>query len=683
MRAGLCVGWVGVAAWALGGCAGRGTADDQGERAGAGASLATEPAARRDAPAGPTSDAAFRQPFGFEGTNIFAPLAWPDPDAARTGAGAPGPGYWQQRVDYRIDARLHEAERSVSGVATVTYHNNSPDTLDYLWVHLEQNLFRADSNGALTKEPGSRFGYQEGFHGGYEIAYVRSGGQSLEMHVYDAMGRIDIPGEIGPGEEYTFEIAWEFRVPPFGADRLAVEEVEQGTIFEIAQWFPAVAVYDDVDGWNTMGYLGQGEFYTNFGDYEVAITAPRSHVVVSSGVLQNPGEVLTEGARRRYEAALASDETVTIRGAEEVAEAASWPAGEGDLTWRFLAEDVRTFAWASSSAFIWDGAGLDVPGSALAPDGRVFVQAVYPKEGAETWGEAVRYAQHSIGFNSEMWHPYPYPVAVNVNGRVGGMEYPGIVFCGGRQSDRGLYGVTDHEFGHNWFPMLVNTDERRYAWMDEGFNSFVNIYTTQDFWGERRESGRGTASDVLENQSQPNQQPMMTYPDNIWRGRLGYLAYGKPAAALWQLREFVLGHERFDRAFREYIERWAFKHPQPSDFFRTMEDVAGMDLAWFWRGWFYSTATLDQAVTGVEHADDGSWVYVDLESRDAMVMPVRMEVEYGDGTTELRDLPVEIWTTTNAWTAGWDPEGRRVVRVTVDPGAILPDMERSNNEWRE
>ncbi len=501
------------------------------------------------------------------------------------------------------------------------------------------------------------------------------------MQVYDTMGRIDLEQPIAPGETFTFEIAWRFNIPPFGADRLGMDDVEDGTVFEIAQWFPAVAVYDDVHGWNTDGYLGQGEFYTNFGEYEVRITAPRSHIVVSSGLLQNADEVLTPEAHERYARALASDETVAIRSAEEVGDASSWPEGEGPMTWNFSARQVRTFAWASSEAFIWDAAGVDIPGSALTPDERVFVQATYPKEGIGTWADAVQMARHSIAFNSQMWSPYPYPVAINVNGTVGGMEYPGIVFCGARRSARSLYGVTDHEFGHTWFPMLVNTDERRHAWMDEGFNTFINIYTRSDYWESEADGGRGSARSIANRMRSDKQQPMMSFPDQIWRGRLGYLAYGKPAAALWQLREVVLGHERFDRAFHTYIERWAFKHPQPSDFFRTMEDVAGADLSWFWRGWFYSTATLDQAVVGVEHNEEKGWVFVDIENRRDMVMPVSFEVEYDDGSVEVRWLPVEVWATTNAWTAGWNPKGRRVVRVTLDPEGMLPDMDEANNEW--
>lgn len=635
----------------------------------------------RSAPAGPTSDEGFRDPFGFQGSNMFAPLEWPDPDEVRNGAGAPGHEYWQQRVDYVIDATLDADAESISGRATVTYHNNSPDTLEYIWLHLEQNLFKEESVGSLSKEPGSRFGYREGFQGGYSIRSVTWNGDDMDLFVYDTLGRLELPRPIGPGERFSFEIEWSFNIPPFGADRLAVEQVEQGKVFQLAQWFPAVAVYDDVHGWNTKAYLGQGEFYSNFGDYTVSITAPRSHVVVSSGVLRNPEEVLSEEALGRYAMALASEETVTIRGADEVGDPSNWPAGEGALTWRFRAANVRTFAWASSDAFIWDGSGLRVPGSALAPEGLVFVQAVYPVEGQELWSDAVEMARHSIDFNSRQWHPYPYPVAINVNGRVGGMEYPGIVFCRNRTSERGLYGVTDHEFGHTWFPMMVNTDERRYAWMDEGFNSFINIYTKTDYFGDPGENARGSAGRTRDRMLQDNQQPMMTFPDNIWRGRLGYTAYGKPAAALALLREYVLGEERFDRAFRAYIDRWAFKHPQPSDFFRTMEDVAGTDLAWFWRGWFYSTATLDQAVVNVEHDED--WVYVDLENRSDMVMPVRLEVEYDDGTVERRDLPVEIWATTDQWTAGWNPGDRQIVRVRLDPDAMLPDTDAENNVWEK
>lgn len=643
----------------------------------------------RNASWGPTADNGFRDPFGFQGGSIFDKIDWPTPNAYRAASGAPGHAYWQQQVDYTINTTLNTDARSVAATATVTYHNNSPDALDHVWLHLEQNLFRPDSIGSLANEPESRFGYREGFEGGYRISTLRSEGSDLDMQVYDTMGRIDLPSPIMPGEIWTFEIAWEFNIPPFGADRMAIQDNEQGPTFEIAQWFPAVANYDDVHGWNTLGYLGQGEFYTNFGNYDVHITAPRDHIVVSSGILQNPGEVLTPTLQQRLTDAWTSEDTIAVRSAEEVGEASSWPEGDGPLTWHFKSQQMRTFAWASSANFIWDAASIANPGGAYTNEARVLIEAVYPKEAQEGWSEAVEMARHSIAFNSKMWYPYPYASATNVHGSVGGMEYPGIVFCGARRGGRGLYGVTDHEFGHNWFPMLVNSDERRYAWMDEGFNSFINMFAAPDYYGQEPSNRRNQSR--RRRAGRANQQPIYTYPDRMWRGRLGYLAYGKPAAGLYLLRENILGHERFDAAFKTYIDRWAFKHPQPADFFRTMEDVSGMDLAWFWRGWFYTTAEVDQAVARVEQLEDFDgqeegnqpWVFIDLENLGDAVMPVWLEVTYDDGTIERRNLPVEIWTTTNTWTAGFNPGTKKVTAVTLDPDGVLPDVNRRNNVWPE
>jgi Peptidase family M1 domain len=667
------------------GCAGTKTVDTNDNADSDPADIARH--ARRAA-WGPTSDAGFREPFGFQGKSIFDELNWPTPNNQRAGSGAPGAEYWQQQVDYAIEARLDTETKSIEASAIVTYHNNSPDALDYVWLHLEQNLFRPDAIGALANEPESRFGYRDGVEGGYNISSLTANGADLDLQVYDTMGRIDLPEPIQPGQVWSFEISWRFIMPEFGADRMAMTKVEDGTIYELAQWFPAVAKYDDVHGWNTLGYLGQGEFYTDFGDYDLKVTVPHDHIVVTSGLLQNAGDVLTQTQRDRLAEAADSEETVAIRTADEVTDPASRPEGDGELTWHFVGKQMRTFAWASSASFIWDAATIE-SGAPMSADGTTLVQAVYPKEAQDNWKDAVEFAAHAIAFNSEQWAPYPYPSATNVHGRVGGMEYPGIVFCGARNSSRGLYGVTDHEFGHNWFPMMVNSDERRYAWMDEGFNSFINMYTTADYYerdvSNRRNRGRRRRL------VGGHQQPIMTYPDRMWRGRLGYLGYGKPAAGLFLLREFVLGHERFDRSFRTYIDRWLFKSPQPADFFRTMEDASGMDLAWFWRGWFYTNATLDQGIVGVEQlADydgkaegDQPWVFVDLVNNDEMVMPVRMEVTYDDGSMERRDLPVEIWTTSNQWTTGWNPGSRTVTRVVLDPDKVLPDTDRDNNAWGE
>jgi aminopeptidase N len=294
--------------------------------------------------------------------------------------------------------------------------------------------------------------------------------------------------------------------------------------------------------------------------------------------------------------------------------------------------------------------------------------------------------RHSIGHYSQMWYPYPWPSAINVNGIVGGMEYPGIVFCRARTDERALFGVTDHEFGHQWFPFIVNTDERRHAWMDEGFNSFINIYSNREWWNDDQAfRGNRSPSGIGQSMSQPNQQPIVTRPDFIYGRNLGYLAYGKPAVGLYLLREEILGPDLFDRAFKAYINRWAFKSPQPSDFFRTMEEVSGTDLGWFWLGWFYGTGTLDQGVSKVEQetAADGTpgWVRTTLTTSGGVVMPVEFEVTYTDDTTERRRLPAEVWATTDAWMAGWEPQGRRVRTVVIDPDESFPDINRANNRW--
>lgn len=629
--------------------------------------------------AGPTTDEGFRTPDAQGGT-IFSPLDLPAPTSIRLGSGAPGPDYWQQRADYVIDTTLDDDARRVTGRARITYHNHSPHTLDFLWLHLEQNLFREGSDGSLSTVRGSRFGFREGFEGGYDITRVEAGGRPLELVVHDTMGRIDLPVPLAPGGVFQFEIDWAFNIPPYGADRMGLEEVSQGVVFELAQWFPAVAVYDDVHGWNTLPYLGAGEFYTNFGDYELNITAPRDHIVVATGELTNPRDVLTPAQADALARALGSDTTVTIRSAEEVGSVASRPTGAGPLTWRFRAEDVRTVAWASSDAFIWDAAGVTVD----RPTGpaRVLCQAAYPVEGRELWSRNVQATRHTIGFYSDFVYPYPYPTAINVNGIVGGMEYPMIVFCRARDNERALFGVTDHEFGHQWFPMIVNTDERRHVWMDEGFNSFMNIYSGRAFWNEPQGFRRGRdLQGTIDGMQRGQQQPIVTAPDHIWQGRLGFLGYGKPAIGLYILREEILGPERFDRAFKEYARRWAFKSPQPADFFRTIEDVAGADLAWFWRGWFMSTATLDQGIASLEQDQETGWVRLNLVNHRDLVMPVEYEVEYDDGSTERRRVPVQAWASTNEWTAGWSAAGRRVEAVTIDPDGALPDQNRSNNRW--
>lgn len=644
-------------------------------------------------PAGARLPEHFREPGPRGKQTIFSPLDLPAPSLVRTASGVPGPAYWQQRADYQIEATLDDKKRAVHAREIITYTNNSPDELPYLWIHLEQNLFKEDSLGALSVEPGTRFG-PRGFDGGLTIKHVReaplgaptgAAGDDLKFTIYDTVGRLELPRPLAArGGTVRFEIAWSFNIPPFGADRMGLEDVGQGTIFQLAQWFPAVAVYDDVHGWNTLPYLGQGEFYTNFGDYDLRITVPRSHIVAASGALQNPEEVLTAAQRERLEKARTSRDPVVIINADEAGTPAARPDGDGPLTWRFLAEDVRSVAWASSPAFLWDA--CFEPGSGpLGADGKpqgTLCQSVYPKEAEPLWG---RVSSDSLRFSLEhygkMWIRYPYPSAVNVNGIVGGMEYPMIVFCRERTDERGLWGVTTHEIGHNWFPMMINTDERRHGWMDEGFNTFINHYADRERYPEKDNPGGGRARSFIDDMLRGQQQPMCTCPDHIWRGRLGSLIYEKTAVALILLREEVLGEARFDAAFRRYCEQWAFKSPQPADFFRCMEDAAGMDLAWFWRGWFVETGTLDQAVASVGRSDDGGSITATFTNLGEMVMPAEFRVEYTDGTSETRPLPVQVWTSTNQWTAMWEADGRIVKSLVLDPRGALPDRDLSNNAW--
>jgi hypothetical protein len=613
-----------------------------------------------------------------EKSSAFAPLDLPTPNTWRLADGNPGPDYWQQQADYSIAAELNEETHELKGRATITYTNNSPQDLDFIWIHLEQNLFKDDSLATLSSLPGARFSNRPDFDGGVKITSLTSGGKDLEYEVYDTLARIDLPTPIprGPGSAYTFEITWSFTVPDYGVDRMGIWKAEQGEVFEIAQWFPAVAVYDDVHGWNTLPYLGQGEFYTNFGTYDVRLTVPRSHLVSASGVLQNEAEVLTPSQVERLGQARRTNETVMIRSAEEVADASSRPAGDGPLTWRFKAEQIRTFAFATSASFIWDAAAVNGDSTGA---GGTLAQSMYPKEAQEIWSTSTDMLRFAIEGYNKRWFTYPYPMATNVFGCVGGMEYPMIIFCGDNGSDEGLYGVTTHEIGHNWFPMLVNTDERRHAWMDEGFNSFINIYSGAERFHEGQVESKGSDAAHLLRDGLP---PMDTPPDQYAPGLLGDLAYAKPATALFLLREVVLGPERFDRAFREYIRRWAFKSPRPADFYRTMENVSGMDLDWFWRGWIVESRRLDQQVAAVEQRSDAASASITIVNVADMVMPVSYRVTFDDGTSETRKLPVEVWAWTDQWKTDLPTNGKRVVSVTLDPDDMLPDVDRRNNEWK-
>jgi hypothetical protein len=567
----------------------------------------------------------------------------PTPTDTRTASGAPGHAYWQQRADYKIRAQLDEAKRAITGSETVTYHNNSPDTLNYLWVQLDQNMFRADSDNRnissypsreawrTASAPGGPGGAQAGlqyeaarflvesrkFDGGFKIASVTgTDGKPLRYVINKTMMRIDLEQPLKPGARVSFDMAWSFNVPEtnvlgrrMGFERFDKED--KNDLFEIAQFYPRMAAYYDAHGWQNTQYRGDGEFTLEFGDYEVEITVPSDHIVAATGELQNEGEVLTAAQRDRLKQARTAKQPVIIASQAD-AEAREKGRATTTKTWRFKAKNVRDFAWASSRKFIWDAQGFKKGGS------DVLAMSYYPKEGNPLWEKySTQAIIHTIDQYNKYSFDYPYPVAISVNGPVGGMEYPMISFNGGRptkdkktgaltysrSTKYGLISVIIHEVGHNYFPMIVNSDERQWTWMDEGLNSFMQ-FLAETAWEEDYPARRGEARNIVDYMKSRNQQPIMTNSESITNR--GSNAYAKPATALNVLRETVLGRELFDFAFKEYAQRWKFKRPTPADFFRTMEDASGTDLDWFWRGWFYTTDAVEVSVDGISEYTVGT-----------------------------------------------------------------------------
>ncbi len=621
-----------------------------------------------------------RAAAGAPDTSAFRRLDLPAPTTMRTGSGAPGPAYWQQRVDYVIRATLDTATRSLRGQERMTYSNHSPDTLRYLWLHLDQNVFTTESRGYRLFDQRGRFGEAEGEMRILKVAQPATPAARgrpavpaapLPYRLNGTLMRVDLARPLPPGARQVLEIAWSF---PFGPNRnrMGIEEIDGGIVYEVAQWYPRAAVYDDVRGWNTEQYLGQGEFYLEYGSFDVSLTVPADMIVAATGVLRNPNDVLTPVQRERLARARSGGETVVIRGADEVRDPASRPATEfPTLTWRFTADSVRDFAWAASSTFVWDAAGVN--------EGKTLAMSFYPPSTAPLWKEATQYARVAIENYSAQWGPYPYPTASNVRGSEGGMEYPMIVFCN-RPTPETLYSVTDHEFGHTWFPMVVGSNERRYGWMDEGLNEFINYYNWVKKFGLPPEH-RGSAQAYLEMARSGRERPIMSFPDQLPGEFLGPAAYDKPALALRLLRETVVGPERFDPAFREYIRRWSYRHPTPADFFRTIEDGVGEDLSWFWRAWFFTTAQLDQAVDSVTLADSaGVESRIFLRNAGGIPMPVDLALLLDDGSTRRMRLPVEIWYRGEAFTA-IVPGPRKVNSVVVDPDRVYPDVRREDNRW--
>ncbi len=648
---------------------------------------------------------------------------WPDPNEYRNAAGAPGPRYWQQRVDYVIKAALDTVAHAVTGSERMTYHNNSPEALPYLWVQLDQNVrsiehsrtYRTAAALPESMSPmarrflSSRF---DPFDGGYDLSRVQVEGADgglvdADYRIRGTLMKVHLVTPVGPGESAALEIDWSFRVPDFG--RGAKERVGDGWMYEIAQWFPRASVYDDVNGWQTDQFLGRGEFYLNFGDYDVSITVPYDHIVDATGVLQNPEQVLTAEQRRRLQKAYQSEEPVFIIRPDEVRDSGSRPADGGMLTWRFKAEDVRDFAWVSSKAYVWDAAGFRYQEA----DAPIAVHSLYPREAMPLWDKvSTRATLQTLKTYGRMALKYPYPKATNVHGPVFGMEYPMVAFCGARPEpdgsyseglERALISVTIHEVGHNWYPMIVASDERKWTWMDEGVNSFVQYYAEQDYastyagsvWTQTDDgsypSRRGRSEGIVDYMRDPDQVPIMTHSDLIHKD-FSNNGYTKPATGLVMLRENIVGPEIFDEAFREYTERWAFKHPQPADFFRSIEEGTGEYLAWFWRGWFYTTHANDQSIADVTvqsadsllgNSDLGQSYYrLKVENKGGLLMPLHIEVTFADDSQELFELPADVWRSNErTFTKGFFSD-KQVVRVELDPKRAFADIDLTNNVWQ-
>jgi hypothetical protein len=635
-----------------------------------------------------TTPAASAAP-AYDPLKTFAPLSLPNPaGSVRAGSGAPGPDYWRNRADYRIEARLDAAAKLMSGDVTISYTNNSPEALDVLWLQLDQNLYRRDSRAGAM---GGRV--RTAFTDGYAIEAV-----SLEQDgklvaaaylIDDTRMRVDLPHALkARGGRAKLNIRYHYTVPGLFGGRTAWDHTPNGDIFDIAQWYPRMAVYDDLHGWDTLPYLAN-EFYLEYGDIDYSVSVPADMIVAGSGELTNPREVLTPEQLSRLAQARTSDATVMIRTPAEVQAQMAVASPAATKTWRFHMDNTRDVAFTASRAFVWDAARINLPDSKMA-----LAQSVYSVEsaGPEAWGRSTEYVKHAVEAFSTRWFPYPWPNAINVAGPASGMEYPGIVFDGIPDKGKTLFYITAHEIGHSWFPMIVGTNERRDAWMDEGLNTFIDVYESDDFnkgeYGPKRDSEYAPGSEAPADQiaavmADADAPIILSRADAIRERYRHPITYFKAAFGLTLLREEILGPTRFDPAFRKFIRDWAYKHPTPSDLFRTLESEGGEDLSWFWRGWFLNNWTHDLAVTNVAYVDGdpAKGARVSVANLGQLVLPATLRVTYVDGTKADYRIPVEAWMQGGTHVMVFEG-GPRVAEATVDPDHRLPDRDRSNNTFK-
>jgi len=682
----------------------------------------------------------------------------PTPNTYRTASGAPGKDYWQQRADYKIELTLNDVKQQIEGTEAITYFNQSPDPLDYLWLQLDQNFRAQDSETPLVTEYFMKdsvsakelFTIQNNFDGGFRIDKVLDdAGQPLAYFINKTMMRINLEQPLLPGAQMTFQVDWHYKIN----DRMSLGgrsgyeyfPKDDNYSYTIAQFYPRMAVYDDVEGWQNKQFLGRGEFALSFGNFEVAMTVPEDFIVGATGTLQNPKDVLTSKEQLRFEKAKQSFEDPVIIVTQEEAIQKEAHKKRGKATWTFKADSVRDFAFAASRKYIWDAMAVDLNGK------KSLAMSYYPKEGNPLWeSHSTRAVRQTLITYSRYTIDYPYPVAISVHAASLGMEYPMICFNFGRPEADGTYtdetkwrmiSVIIHEVGHNFFPMIINSDERQWTWMDEGLDSFVQSIATKEY-DANFPVGRGAPEQIIPYMSgeQGLLRPIMTNSEQILQ--FGNNAYAKPATALSILRETVMGPELFDYAFKKYAERWAFKSPSPADFFRTMEDASAIDLDWFWRGWFYTTDYVDIGVEEVKHYrmqieerglekrrivggdenlnteqkrfteevntfvfknteakeyrefankfneiemkegfSDQNFYEVKLANKGGLVMPVIIEWSYADGSTEREKLPAEIWRKNEKEVTKVFVKTKEVVGIVIDPNKETADVDTGNNQY--
>ena len=617
----------------------------------------------------------------------------PAGNSYRSSAGEPGPAYWQNRADYDIDVSLDDQKHLVTGNATITYTNNSPSPLNCLWLQVEQNAYGPHSRALDSKllTDSNELKLKKTFAGGYSFRSVQiiseNGKSTIKREavytISDTRMQVWLETPLLIGQKVQLKIAYSYTIPrffynnDFNVNRTDILPTSNGDIYSIAQWYPRLCVFDDIEGWNTLPFLGNGEFYLEYGNFRVNITLPAAYIVEASGELLNPDQVMPASILQRWKQAHESEQKVFIRKPEEVTDIRSRPA-KATCTWKFALNNARDFAWTASKSFVWEGIRINLPGNKKA-----FGVSVYPVESKlpGSWDRSSEYVKFTIEYFSKQWYVYPYPSAVNVASNLEGMEYPGIVFCSSKDTGNNYWKVVNHELGHTWFPMIVGNNERRYAWMDEGFNVFMDNIASEDF-------NKGEFIGYLADHRNPEKYfadsvpPIMTRPDGITGDMVFHTQYLKVNYILRLLRDHIIGKVRFETAFRKYLHDWAFKHPTPADFFHSMNNSTGEDLTWFWKAMIMENYKLDQSVSGVSYVDSNpaNGAVISVRNLEKAAMPLTVEIVTVTGKKQRHTFPVEIWS----YDSHYDfkiSTNEAIKMVIIDPDKIFPDTNRSNNQW--